>query len=277
MEHSCLADLIRSLEKGTNMHICVAFLNNFGNRKTLCARSQAIHDRPICLAVKQTQEGLSQCYRCRMTVQKYVTRSKRSLGGYCTKGVYEYCRPVVYEDNVIGVIFIGNILTGDPRQQKRLEETVGKELLCTMERHFSAEDCVRTANILESYILFLFDRYGIENMTYDPLVQNIKNYICENLSFDLNMAELASAFGYSQKHLGRLFKQRTGQTVKEYSNRVRILQAKDMLSETTLAVADIAFRVGFNNITYFDRLFYKAVGMSPRAYRNWLRGKKNGT
>lgn len=277
MEHSSLSDLIYALERGTNIHICVAFMNNYGNRKTLCAYSQAIHDRPICLAVKRTQEGLSGCYRCRMTVQKYVIRNKRSLGGYCSKGVYEYCRPVVYEDKVICVIFIGNILTDDPGQRMRLQQSVGETLLSTMEQNFSPEDCVRTADILESYILLLFDRYGVENMTYDPLVRNIKNYIRENLSYELDMAELAAAFNYSEKYLGRLFKQRTGHTVKEYCNRIRISQARALLTDTALSVADIASQVGFNNITYFDRQFQKTVGISPRAYRNSLRGRKKGT
>lgn len=274
MDHSSLSSLISALEQGTNIHICVAFMNNYGNRKTKCAYSQAIHDRPVCLSAKGTQEGLSACYRCRMTVQRSVIQSKRSMGGFCTNGVYEYCRPVVYEDRVIGVIFIGNILTGDPEQLRRLRQNVDSDLLSTMETHFSREDCVRTADILESYIVFLFDHYGVENMTYDPLLENIKNYIRENLSYGLSMAELALAFNYSEKHLGRLFKQRTGSTVKEYCNKVRIAQAQKLLSDTALSVADIAGQVGFNNVTYFDRQFYKKVGMSPRSYRNAVKDKK---
>ena len=273
MDCSSLSNLISVLEQGRKLHICVAFLNNYGNRKTHCTSSQTIHDSPVCLHAKKTQEGLSQCYRCRMTVQKAVVRSGRSMGGFCAKGVYEYCRPVIFNGQVIAIIFIGNILTNDPEQRKRLLQYVDPELLRTMESDFAPEDCEKIADILESYISFLFDKFGNEDLNYDPLLENIKNYIRENLAYDLTMAEIAAAFNYSEKHLGRLFKSRAGCTVKEYINMLRVSQAKRMLLETSLTVAEIAFRVGFNNVTYFDRVFRRIARSSPRSFRTVRRIK----
>lgn len=267
MEHTTLSNLIEALERGTNMHICIAFLDKCGNRKTRCTDSQTIHDRPVCMAAKGLPKGLDFCYRCRTTVQKAVIRHKKSIAGLCVNGVYEYCRPVIYEDRVIGVIFIGNILTGDPAQRQRLEKRVGRDLLETMEQSFSPEDCVRIADILESYIVFLFAHYGIENDDFDPLVENIKNYIRENLTYDFTMEELAAVFNYSPKYIGRIFKIKTGQTIKEYCNRVKVAQARRLLIETDLSVENVALQAGYSSATYFDRVFRKNTGFSPQEYR----------
>lgn len=267
MEHATLSSLIDALERGTKMHICVAFLDHYGNSRTRCSNKQTIHDRPVCLAIKKQPNGLEACFRCRMSVQRAVIRYRRSMAGYCTNGVYEYCRPIIYENRVICVVFVGNILTGDPLQRQRLCSKVDESLLQTMEPAFSYDDCVRTADILESYILFLFAHYGVENKTFDPLVENIKNYLRENISYDFTMEELAAAFHYSPKYLGRVFKHRTGQTVKEYCNRAKIAQAKLLMTETDLRVEEIALQVGFNNITYFDRVFRQITGLSPKSYR----------
>lgn len=268
MDYSSLSNLIEALERGTRMHICVAFLGNFGNRKTRCTTGQTSHNQPVCLAAKKLPGGLERCYRCRMMVQKTVVHNQTPMAGLCINGVYEYCRPVIYENRVVCVIFIGNLLTGDPAQRKKLESWVGNGLLDTMEQSFTTEECARIADILESYISFLFTYYGIENKTFDPLVENIKSFIRENLSYDVSLEDLANVFHYSPKYMGRIFKQRAGLTIREYCNRAKISQAKLLLTETDLSVQDITLQIGFNSTAYFDRVFRKITGQSPQAYRS---------
>lgn len=266
-----LSSLIEALERGNKMHITVAFLNHCGNRKTKCGYNQTVHDRPVCCTIKKSSEGMASCARCRAIVQKKVVRSRKPLAGFCVHGVYEYCRPIIHNDQVICVIYIGNILTGSENQRNRLLYRVEEKLLETMEQSFSPEDCVKTADILESYISFLFDRYGIENKTYDPLVENIKTYIRENMTYAISITELAAVFNYSSKYLGRLFKARAGESIQQYCNRIKVNQAKIMLTETNLSVEQIAAETGFNSLTYFDRVFCKITGMSPNAYRSGAR------
>lgn len=267
MDHTSLSNLIETLEYGTKLHICVAFLSKSGNRKTQCTHSQSVHDRPVCMAVKKDQRGLASCYRCRTVVQKAVVHRKKSVAGLCANGVYEYCRPVVYEDQVIGVIFIGNLLTDDPVQRERLRINAGEALLETMEQNITPLDCVRIADVLESYIHFLFERYGNEHTNYDPLVENVKSFIRENMAYDFTMEELAEAFGYTPKYLGHLFKLRTGRTIKSYCNHARVRRAKVLLKDTELDIESISVQAGFNSVSYFDRVFRSIVGLSPQAYR----------
>jgi len=267
MEHATLSSLISALERGNKMHITIAFLNKSGNRKTKCDYNQTVHDRPVCKAIKEQPGGMADCYRCRMTVQKWIIRHRKPMAGFCTNGVYEYCRPVLHNDQVVCVIFVGNILTQDPAQRQRLIRQVDAELLKTMEQHVTPADCVETADILESYIHFLFDRYGIENKTFDPLVENIKSYIRENQARKITAEELAEVFNYSSKYLGRLFKEKTGLSIKEYCNRLKIRQARTLLTDTDLSIDRVAAASGFNSEAYFDRVFHRIIGLSPLMYR----------
>ena len=274
MEHSSLSELIRALEQGTKIHISIAFYGNFGNRYTHRTYSQTIHDSPVCLEAKMDQDGLADCYRCRSLTERLLRQRKKAFFGYCTKGVFEYCRPIMYDDHMVGVIFIGNILTTDPRQRQKLVKFVDAKHLDSMEQNYSEEDCVRAADVLESYITFLLDKYGNENHNYDPLLENIKSYIREHMAYNVSLTELAEVFNYNEKYLGQLFKSRCGYSIKGYCNYIRIKQAKRLLIDTKISVSRIAQQLGYSNVTYFDRVFRYYTGVSPQLYRT-ARKKKD--
>ena len=269
MEYSKLTNLISSLEYGTNLHISIVFLNRYGNEMTRLPKEQTIHTCPICDRAKNTSEGFSACFRCRNIALKRCVQHKRSFGGFCIKGVYEYCRPVVRGSEVLSVIFIGNILSNNKEQHFALRKHFDESLLETMQTNFSEKDCIQTADLLESYILHLLDKYGdTPRQPTDALIENIKNYIAENLLYDFSMSNLSAVFNYNEKYLGRLFKSKTGCTIKEYCNRCKIETAKHLLKSSNLSVLDISAQAGFNNVTYFDRQFRTHTGLSPREYRS---------
>jgi AraC-like DNA-binding protein len=71
----------------------------------------------------------------------------------------------------------------------------------------------------------------------------------------------------SKSHLCRVFKKATGQTASQYLNHVRIERACRMLAETDIPIEEIAFASGFNNPSYFFRVFRKEVGKLPLEWR----------
>ena len=267
MRYDDLSSLITSLEYGTKLHISVVFLKHYGNRKMARPFPQKIHQCPVCDAAKE--KDFAGCFRCRNTVLKLLVKRKTSFGGYCAKGVYEYCRPVLRGGEVAAVVFVGNILTDDPAQQEKLLGHVKKSLLKTMQTGFAEADCHRTADLMESYIHYLMDHYGeTAQKPFDVLIENIKNYIDENLLHEFSMADLAAVFNYNEKYLGRIFKERTGITIKEYCNLAKVGEAKLLLTGTRLSITAIAAQVGYNNVTYFNRIFKRLTGLSPQEYRN---------
>lgn len=275
MERISLTELIHSLEYGTNLHISVVFFDHYGNEKTRLPFEQKIHATPVCDWVK-AQGRLPACFRCRNTVLKMVRTHKKPFGGYCVMGVYEYCRPVILNDTVVAVIFVGNIYTGQKQQLDRLRANVDPGLYDTMQHDYTPEQCKCLAGIVASYTLFLLERYGsTEKNSFDPLLDNIKSYIDENILCDFSMTELSVAFNYDEKYLGRLFKSKTGLSVKEYCNKRKTDKAKKLLADPNLSISDVAAQAGYNNVTYFNRVFKRVTGLSPSRYRGDTIASKN--
>ena len=208
------------------------------------------------------------CYLCRTLAIQKALRDKVPFGGLCVNGIYEYTHPIVMGEAVAGMIFIGNILEGDAGLQ-RIRQRIKNEAfpIDTLEHTVTAQDCRSIAQLLEAYILFLLKEYPAKGRPEKLLINNMTAYVTANLGFEIRMAEIAALFHYNPRYLGRLFKQETGVTLREFINQKRIEAAKERLRATTRSVIEIAGEVGFENVTYFNRVFKQAVGMTPTQYR----------
>ena len=71
----------------------------------------------------------------------------------------------------------------------------------------------------------------------------------------------------SPAYLSRIFKQETGVTFNEYLNRVRLNKAKELLRRRELRMTDISLAVGYEDQSYFTKVFKRVAGMLPREYR----------
>ena len=267
MECSNLYELIRFLERGTNLHIGVLFFKNCGNEKCLMPEDHKIHSRPICTEIKKRGTAeYKRCFACRNRAIQKAQTVKKPFGGLCVNGIYEYTHPVVIEDEVVCMIFVGNILqTGESLRNP--EQKVGKELLATLEQNFTEKDCEALTNVVESYIRLLLERYGNDHKKESLLLQSVKEYLEENLENEITVELLCKVFHYNRQYLGRLFKKETGKTVKEYILQRRMERAKRALRQEKTAVIEIAADVGFNNVTYFNRRFKAMFHMTPTEYR----------
>ena len=83
----------------------------------------------------------------------------------------------------------------------------------------------------------------------------------------VRLNKVANVAGLTPKSFCRFFRANTGKTFMEYFNALRIEETCRLLLETNNSVTDIAFRVGFNNLSNFNRRFRKLKGMSPREFR----------
>lgn len=274
MEYRDLYDLITSLQYGTNLHISILFLDNFGNKKCFLPKAQTIHSTKICLQFKILgKNGFKRCFACRNLAIKKALTEKKPFGGLCINGIYEYLHPVVINDNVVCIIFVGNILDTEKGYMK-IKEKIGKDLffIDSMEKNFTYEKCNVFGDIIESYIKILFEKYSSDDD--DSLINNLKNYINANIEFDFDISKTADFFHYNKQYLGRLFKSKTGLNIREYINKKRLENATKLLLTTDYSIIDISYRVGFNNVTYFNRLFKKTYGTTPIEYRVGLKKQK---
>ena len=107
--------------------------------------------------------------------------------------------------------------------------------------------------------------------------KKVKNYNAIKHGADLFLNEwnknekikkYADICGISESSFYTLFKEWTGESPIDYRNNIRLTAAKSMLENTSLRIAEIAFKVGFDDPYYFTRFFKAHVGMSPREFRN---------
>jgi len=86
-----------------------------------------------------------------------------------------------------------------------------------------------------------------------------------------SVPELARLAGVGTRQFHRLFVQRTGMTPTDYAQNIRIREACRLLADTDRKVADIAASVGYRNVPFFNALFRRKTGLSPREYKRRAR------
>lgn len=106
---------------------------------------------------------------------------------------------------------------------------------------------------------------GEEN--YEENIQEIRNYIAENLNEKLTVQKLADKTLMSISHFSRVFKQQTGFSPYEYVLITRLNKAKYLLQKTEMSVAAVAYETGFNSESNFICFFTENEGVSPGKFR----------
>lgn len=103
----------------------------------------------------------------------------------------------------------------------------------------------------------------------EVLMEKITNYIEKNIADpDLNVEKMASHVGLSRVHMHRKIKEITSQSARDYIRNIRLRQAGILLGEKRLSISEVAFSLGFSNLSHFSTSFKEMYGMSPSDYMN---------
>lgn len=267
MTYRTLEDMITFLERGTKLHIGVLFYGNYGNEMCKLPHTRGIHQSPLCNEFKtKSKRDYKRCFACRNLALKKALAQKTDFGGICINGIFEYTRPVLIDGEVACVIYIGNYF--DKENKEKLYSKIGENisLIESLEKDLTKQDIETICDLIEGHIITLLEKYNDSSKT-NPLIENIKNYILFNLDYDISISLIAEIFHYNKLYLGRLFKKETGKSITDYINLQRLKYACQLLTTTNQSIISIASLTGFNNVTYFNRLFKNVYGVSPKTYR----------
>ena len=105
----------------------------------------------------------------------------------------------------------------------------------------------------------------------DTIIEIALHYIRAHYQAELSLEKVASVVFLNPVYFSQLFKQKTGQGFKEYVIHLRMEQAKQMLLDPRMKLADIARRVGYMDVRHFTQVFRKKYEMTPTAYRQQSR------
>ena len=111
---------------------------------------------------------------------------------------------------------------------------------------------------------------NIENCAY--VIQDIEKYIEENLDKKLSLTDIAESIHMNKSYISRMFKEKAGENLFDYINKIKIEKAKQLIKNNELRMYEVALNVGMEDTAYFSRVFKKYEGISPSEYQKELRG-----
>ena len=110
------------------------------------------------------------------------------------------------------------------------------------------------------------DRHG-DHLAIDPRIQRFPALVRGSMGRRFSLSDLAQALAMSPRHLSRLCKAETGMTVQGYVEALKMREACRLLVYTGLSAQQIAYQLGFDDPSYFSRVFQRTLHFSPSAYR----------
>jgi AraC-like DNA-binding protein len=113
----------------------------------------------------------------------------------------------------------------------------------------------------------------MEGKNREPqLVTKAREYIEKHKTEELTLAAVATAAGAGVYHFCKLFHKTTGLKFTDYVARVRVENARMQLLNPARRISEVAYEVGFQSLTQFNRTFRRVFGQSPSEFREHLAG-----
>lgn len=238
-----------------------------------------IHLNPYCLYVKTVCENREVCVK---NQKKVLERCREgAFFGVCHAGVGEYVYPVSVGGKVSGFVSVSGFKgrNEETALAKALHFADGKKLPSAgviRMRDECLSDVIPSKSEVDTLIyplIFMLESYlekhggATPRNTEDDLYVRMLNYIASNYDTHITMEEIGEQLNYSVSTLSHLFKSRSGVSIRDYIQKLRLDEAKLLLRRSGLSLTEISDSLGFCNSAYFSAVFKRNVGMSPLEYR----------
>jgi len=146
-----------------------------------------------------------------------------------------------------------------------VEQWYGHGIARAVENQFSPE--IRSPFRAAAY------QTDVDPSHHDEVVVEAQQWLRDKLGRGVSIGALAAQLGLSTRTLNRRFRQATGVSPQQWLQRLRVSEARDLLRHSNLTISDIAWRLGFQDVSHFGKLFREHAGITPGRYREAVRGK----
>jgi AraC-like DNA-binding protein len=241
-------------------------------------------ESPFCALVGSCS---SSCAACLQTQEKLCQKSHdRAEKITCEYGLCEAAVPVRLGNETIGYLQTGQVMLQKPTEtqfSRVLQQLAVYGIKADAQKvraAYMATPVVSSKKFQSiTYLLSTFaehlsakgNQIAMQRSSAEPpAITKARQYIEENFAEDISLGMVASAVHTSTFYFCKLFKRSTGVNFTEYVSRVRTEKAKNLLLNHNLRISEIAYAVGFQSLTHFNRIFKKITGQSPSEYRATL-------
>lgn len=237
-----------------------------------------IHKNPYCLYIKSDENMAKRCNSCQQGV--YEKCRSGEFSGICYAGVYEFVYPISSEKGVIGFISVSGYRVNKnydkPLSKISRESLLSYDMLRDMYYNSLKPDIPKKEEIdilihplcrMLELAYRLLPEPDSDTGKADNLYTKILHYLNLNRGRTITLDSICRELYCSKSYVSHIFKNRSGSSISEYLNKIRINDAKMLLINSDLNITQIALSVGFSDSCYFAAVFKKYEKISPAAYR----------
>lgn len=240
------------------------------------------YQNPLCELLARHRETCPACVRSQQEVTgDGGTRTFVSFAGLCESSV-----AIRTGEKTIGFLQTGEVATRNPSRARFLlmarhlkergtdfdETELSREYFSTrvmpLAQYRSILDLLA---IFAGHLSLVAGQLVLRNGNLEtPGIACARKFIAEHQGEPLGLKQVAERANMSSCYFCKKFKQSTGLTFTEYVARTRVEAAKNLLLNPQVRISELAFEVGFQSITHFNRVFKEIVGQCPSKYREDL-------
>lgn len=244
---------------------------------------QKANENRFCALLAERPATLAVCLQSHAEIIQHTGVMPRTET--CPFGLTETAVPVRLGDETIGFLRIGQVLRRSAIQSDRaraaaklsecgvpftggLREAWKGTPIIPKDKYSAI---VRLLTFFAEQLSALINQIVLEKQNSEPpLVRKAREYIEQHKMEPLSLAAVAQASGASVFHFCKVFKKATGLKFTDYVARVRLENAKAQLLNPNRRISEVAYDVGFQSLTQFNRMFKRVFGQSPTEFRGHL-------
>lgn len=123
-------------------------------------------------------------------------------------------------------------------------------------------------NLIEDLLIYI-NQYFLNNLDnkYSAISKKIKQFIEKNYLKNITVSTIAEKFNYTPNYISHVFKKYFSKTISDYIIELKIIKARELLTNKNNKIAEIAQTLGFSNTSYFCSVFKKYTLLTPKEYR----------
>lgn len=291
-QSKAIVDYLEFISKEYGLDICINDFAGFlyaDQKLANILQPYIVHKNPFCMHIKSNKELFHRCLHMKKGILKKSEKIKDCFYGMCYCGIEEYIVPIICNDIVIGVIYAGEFFSNKELSYYRikkvsqeydldLETLTIKFNQSTQKKKYNTKLIRNLLQILSAYISNIYTTLVSthknlqlkESKTPSPesyILFHAVEFIKQNYHLSITTREISKFCHCSDSYLSHIFKKNTKVNIKAYINKIRIEQSKVYLLNSTLTIAEISHKIGFNDPNYFSSVFSNIIGTSPTNFR----------
>lgn len=241
-------------------------------------------ENPFCAMLAEKSRACAACLQTQQLLSENATHEAKSVT--CQMGLCDIAVPLRMGDQLIGFLTTGQVFRRKPTEtqyrraaklfaswgmnypKKQMRAAYFGTRVISPRQH---ESIVKLLTIFAEHLSMVNNQIVVRDQNAEPpVIARAKQFIMEHQAEELTLSQVAQAVNTSRFYFCKMFKKTTGINFTDYISRVRTERAKNLLLNPNLRVSEIAYEVGFQSLTHFNRVFKRILGRSPTDYREQL-------